>query len=92
LGFHTRRILQRGERKIRVANGVEAEAEAVGELPLELNDGFVLKLTNIVYVPSLRRNLIGVSRLNDDGFDCYFVMANVRLCLIISVLVLPSTR
>jgi hypothetical protein len=40
--FHTRRILQRGERKIKVANGVEAKVEAIGDLSLELDDGFVL--------------------------------------------------
>ena len=67
-----RRTLQRGERHIKVANGVKAEVEAIGELPLELNDGFVLKLTNVLYVPSLRRNLISVSRLDDDGFGCHF--------------------
>ena len=68
-GFHTRRTLQRGERSIRVANGVEAEVEAIGELPLELNKGFILQLHNVLYVPSLSRNLISVSCLDDDGFD-----------------------
>jgi hypothetical protein len=33
-GFHTRRILQRGERSIRVVNDVKVEVEAIGELPL----------------------------------------------------------
>ena len=69
-GFHTRKTLQRGERHIKVANGVKAKVKAIGELPLLLNDGFVLKLTNLLYVPSLRRNLISVSRLDDDGY-CY---------------------
>ena len=41
-GFHTRRTLQRGERHIKVANGVKAEVEAIGELPFELNDGFYI--------------------------------------------------
>ena len=91
-GFHLRKTLQRGERCIKVANGVEVEVEAIGELPLELKDGFVLKLTDVLYVPSLRRNLISVSRLDDDRFDCHFGNANVRLCLIISVLVLPSDK
>ena len=67
-----RRTLQRGERHIKVANGVKAKVEAIGELLLELNDGFVLKLTDVIYVPSLRRNLISVSRLDDAGFDCHF--------------------
>ena len=55
-----------------MANGVQAKVEAIRELPLELNDGFVLKLIDVLYVPSLRRNLISVSRLDDDGYDCHF--------------------
>jgi hypothetical protein len=57
-GFHTRRTLQRGERSIRVTNDVEAEVEAIGELPLELNNDFILRLNNVLYVPSLSRNLM----------------------------------
>jgi hypothetical protein len=77
--FHTRRTLQRGERNIRVANDVEAEVEAIEELPLELNNGFILLLHNVLYVPFLSRNLISVSCLNDDGYDCQF---DNRQCLI----------
>jgi hypothetical protein len=69
-GFHMRRILRRGEKNIRVANGVEAEVEAIEELPLELNNDFILHLNNVLYIPSLSRNLIFVSCLDDDGFDC----------------------
>jgi hypothetical protein len=55
-----------------VANGIKAEVEVIGELPLELNNGFELKLIDVLYVPSLRRNLIIVSHLDDDGYDCHF--------------------
>jgi hypothetical protein len=79
-GFHMRRTLQRGERSIRVVNGVEAEVEAIGELSLELNNGFTLRLNNVLYVPSLNRNLISISCLDDDGFDCQFCN---RQCLIL---------
>jgi hypothetical protein len=78
--FHIRMILQRGEKSIRVANGVEAEVEAIGELPLELNNGFILHLHNVLYVPSFSRNLISVSCLDDDGYDCPF---GNRQCLIL---------
>ena len=71
-GFHTRRTLQRGERRIKVANGVEAQVEAIGDLSLELVDGFLLKLSDVLFVPSLRRNLVSVSRLDDNGYDCHF--------------------
>jgi hypothetical protein len=70
--FRTRRTLQRGERTLRVANSVEAEVEAIGELPLQLNNSFILYLHNVFYVSSLSRNLISLSCLADDGFDCHF--------------------
>jgi hypothetical protein len=75
-----RQTLQRGERSIRVANGVETKVEAIGELPLELNNDFILRLHNVLYVPSLSRNLISVSCLDDDGFNCQF---GNRQCLIL---------
>jgi hypothetical protein len=75
-----RRALQRGERSIKVTNGVEAEVEAIEELPLELNNGFILCLNNVLYVPSLSKNLISISCLDDDGFDCQF---GSRQCLIL---------
>jgi DNA-binding transcriptional MerR regulator len=79
-GFHTRRTLRRGERSIRVANDVEAKVEAIGELPLELNNSFILRLHNVLYVSSLSRNFIFVSCLDDDGYDYQF---GNRQCLIL---------
>jgi hypothetical protein len=64
--------LRRGERTIKVANGVQANVEAIGDLSLELNNGFVLSLKEVLYVPPLHRNLISVSKLDDNGIDCHF--------------------
>jgi hypothetical protein len=77
LGFHMRRTIRRGERSIRVANDVEAEVEAIGELSLELNNGFILHLHNILYVPSLSRNSISISCMDDDGYNCSLAIDNV---------------
>ena len=55
-----------------MANGIEAPVEAIGELPLELDNGFVLLLRDVLFVPSLRRNLISVSRLDDKNIHCHF--------------------
>jgi hypothetical protein len=74
-----RRTLPRGERTIRVANDEEAEVEAIGELLLVISNGFTLYLHDILYVPSMRRNLIFVSCLDNDGFDCLF---DKKQCLI----------
>jgi hypothetical protein len=71
-GFRSTRTMQRKERHIKAANGVQADVEAVGDLPLELANGFILVLRDVLYVPSLQRNLISVSCLDNDGFDCHF--------------------
>jgi hypothetical protein len=55
-----------------VAHGREAKVEAIGTLPLLLHGGFTLNLNNVLYVPSLRRNLIYVASLEDDGYECLF--------------------
>jgi hypothetical protein len=44
-----------------------------------LNNDFILHLHNVLYVSSLSRNLISVSYLDDDGYDCQF---DNRQCLI----------
>jgi hypothetical protein len=49
-----------------------ANVEAVGTLPLLLHGGFTLTLNSVLYVLSLRRNLISVSSLEDDGYECLF--------------------
>ena len=71
-GFDMRRTLRRGERTIRVANGVEADAEALGDFILILHTGVKLLLRDVLYVPSMKRNLVSVSCLDDDGYDCHF--------------------
>ena len=62
-----------------MANAVQADVEAVGDVHLELDTGFILVLKDVFYVPSLQRNLISVSRLDDDGYICLF---GDRKCLI----------
>ena len=42
--FHSTRTTQRRERHVKVTNGVRADVEAVGDLSLELADGFTLLL------------------------------------------------
>jgi hypothetical protein len=67
-----RRELAKGQRSIRVANGVEAEVKAIGYLAIELDDGFVPNLNNVLFVPSLRINLISISCLDNENIQCHF--------------------
>jgi hypothetical protein len=75
-GLSMRRTQPRGERIIRVANGEEVKVEAIGELPLEISGDFTVYLHDVLYVPSMRKNLISVSCLDHDGFDCLFFARN----------------
>jgi hypothetical protein len=43
-----RRTLPVGKRTIRVANGEEAEVEAIGEIPLKISNDFTLYLHNVL--------------------------------------------
>jgi hypothetical protein len=52
-----------------VADEHEANVEAIETLPLLLHVDFTLNLNNVLYVPSLRRNLIFVASLEDDGYE-----------------------
>jgi hypothetical protein len=71
-GFHSTRTTQRSEKQVRVANGAQADVEAVGDVHLELDTGFIIVLRDVLFVPSLHRNLISVSRLDKDGYTCLF--------------------
>src|SRR3954470_13943595 len=71
-GFHSTRTMPRRERHIEMANGIEAEVEAIGDVPLELADGSFLLLKYVLFVPSIHRNLISVSCLDKDSYECYF--------------------
>jgi hypothetical protein len=61
-GFRSTRTMQRRERCVKVTNGVQADVEAIGDLSLELADGFTLLLRDVLYVPCL----------DSDGYDCNF--------------------
>jgi hypothetical protein len=63
---------RKGERSLKVADGKEAYVEAVGSIVLHLHSGFKLHLNNVLYVPSLKRNLVSIRLLDIDGFNCNF--------------------
>jgi hypothetical protein len=71
-GFRSTRTTQRSQRHVKVANRVQSDVEVVGDVPLELADSFILLLRDVLFVPSLQRDLISVSCLDNDGFDCHF--------------------
>jgi hypothetical protein len=49
---------RKGERSLKITDGKEVYVEAIGSIILHLHSGFKLHLNNVLYVPSLKRNLI----------------------------------
>ena len=64
--------MRKKERSIEVANGIQAEVEAVGDVSLELTEGFKILLRDVLFMPSCNRNLISVSCLDKDNYQCFF--------------------
>ncbi|KAG6520550.1 hypothetical protein ZIOFF_017607 [Zingiber officinale] len=71
-GFCFVRKLNKGERNVLVGSGNKVPVEAVGTLSLVLESCFKLDLFDTVYVPSITRNLISVSRLVTYGYSVLF--------------------
>ena len=64
---------------IRLGNGDRVQVEQVGVVSLVLFSSQILKLKDIVYVPSMRRNLISVVALDHDGYFCNFGNGKLQL-------------
>ena len=53
-------------------NHMKAPIEGIGTYCLILDSGYQLDLSEIIYVPSISRNLISVSKLDVCGFNGKF--------------------
>lgn len=78
-GFKTKRKPSEVEVNLFVGNGNRVNVQFIGLVELRLESGFILQLRDTLYVPSMRRNLISVSKLDDCGFSFSF---NKGLCLL----------
>ena len=50
-----------------VGEGTRVAVESIGKIKLKLSSGFVLELTNVLYVPAMRRSLMSASKLVEEG-------------------------
>ena len=56
-----------------MGNGAKVDVQARGDYVLKLPNGLEVILKNILYAPSLTRNIISVSLLRQYGYDLKFV-------------------
>jgi hypothetical protein len=70
--FKSKKRPNDGEVAVYLGNGEKALVEFIGVVNLSLASSGVLVLDDVVYVPSLRHNLISVSKLDYSGFVFHF--------------------
>ena len=66
--FKSKRRPNDGEIAVYMGNGEKALVEFIGVVNLPLASSGALVLDDVVYVPSLRRSLISISKLASSGF------------------------
>lgn len=71
-GIQNKRKPHKDEVNLCVGNGNDVKVEWTGDVSLQLESSFVLILKNVVFVPSIRRNLISLSKLDEMGFSFTF--------------------
>ncbi|PHT27500.1 hypothetical protein CQW23_32904 [Capsicum baccatum] len=65
------------EEMLYMANSVTAKVKGTGKFFLKMTSGKVLTLNNVLYVPKLRRNLISVSLLDQNGLKCITISGKI---------------
>ena len=60
-------------RKVYLADDELLDIVGKGEVQLKTINGIVWKLRNVRHVPGLKRNLISIGQLDDEGFVTTFV-------------------
>ena len=90
--FISQKTPNRDQVQVVVGNGKRVRVHAIGTVRLYLDSGFCLELNDVVYVPSMRRNLISVSKLvkskfkvdmHEFGFDLFLNSIRVGNGLIV---------
>ena len=51
--------------------------KGIGIVTLHLNQGQVLHLQDVLYVPDLKKNLVSISAMEDKGFKVAFIDGKV---------------
>ncbi|RVW13910.1 Retrovirus-related Pol polyprotein from transposon TNT 1-94 [Vitis vinifera] len=69
--FSTFEPIENGE-KVFMGNSATSEIKGQGKVILKMTSGKELTLTNVLYVPEIRKNLVSGSLLNNHGFRLVF--------------------
>ena len=71
-GFITKRQPSEEEINLHVGNGVKVDVLFIGIVVLHFKSGFRIILEKIAFVPSMRWNLVSLSKLDESGYHFHF--------------------
>ncbi|KAK1414877.1 hypothetical protein QVD17_30638 [Tagetes erecta] len=80
-GFKRSRDFKQGDVSLFMGNGVKVKVEARGDYILKLPSGLEVILKNVLYAPSLTRNIISISQLRKYGYVLSFVENEIHVSL-----------
>ena len=80
-GFITKRQPSEGEIKLHVGNGVNVDVLFIGTVVFHFRSGFRIILENTAFVPSMRRCLVLLSKLDESGYHFHFGNKKVEVSL-----------
>ena len=66
-------------KKVELGNGSTSYIKGVGSISLQLDSGTLINIGEILYVPSLNKNVISVIVLEDKGFSLTFSEGKVLI-------------
>ena len=65
--------------KVKLGDDYQYPVKEVGESNHKLNSGNSLKMKDVLYVPSLKKNLLSISALEKKGFSVAFIDGEVLM-------------
>ena len=80
-GFITKFQLSEGEINLHVGNGVKVDVLFIGTVVLHFRSCFRIILENTAFVPSMRRSLVSLSKLDESEYHFHFGNKKVEVSL-----------
>ncbi|KAD5802565.1 hypothetical protein E3N88_13925 [Mikania micrantha] len=80
-GFKRSKDIKKGDVSLFMGNGATVQVEARGDYTLNLPSGLEVILRNVLYAPSLTRNIISVSILRQYGYGFKFIENDIHVSL-----------
>lgn len=74
---HLDSLIVNSNEEVTIGDDSSYPVKGIGTCTINLNSGISLQLTNVLYVPGIKRNLVSISALEDKGYRITFMEGKV---------------